>query len=161
MNLELVKHIANKMINKHSNKNWSFKFDNAKRRAGLCSYRTKTISLSKEFALRNDRPIVLDTILHEIAHANIGSGNGHNKKWKAEYARLQEQENLPINPRRCYDSQKVNMPKGKFKLTCTKCHGSNYYLKRLHWFYTNEDGFIAGYCKCSRKQKTIIIEELH
>ena len=50
---------------------YSFKFDNAKRRFGQCSYTDKRISLSKPLASNNLDNFfqINDTILHEIAHA--------------------------------------------------------------------------------------------
>ena len=50
---------------------YRFKFDNAKRRFGQCSYTDKRISLSKPLASNNLDNFfqINDTILHEIAHA--------------------------------------------------------------------------------------------
>ena len=50
---------------------YRFKFDNAKRRFGQCSYTNKRISLSKPLSSNNLDNFfqINDTILHEIAHA--------------------------------------------------------------------------------------------
>jgi predicted SprT family Zn-dependent metalloprotease len=42
------------------------------------------IELSKHYVLRNPEHEVLDTILHEIAHALVGPGHGHDEVWKAK-----------------------------------------------------------------------------
>ena len=54
---------------------------------GTCSYNKKEIRLSKWYVELNDIESVVDTILHEIAHAlsyiRYGSkGIGHGKLWK-------------------------------------------------------------------------------
>ena len=61
---------------------WSFKFDSSKRRFGVCKYRTRTISMSKVLCKMNDEPAVKDTILHEIAHALVGTGHHHDSSWR-------------------------------------------------------------------------------
>lgn len=66
-------------------KGWTFKLDNAKRRFGCCKYNKKQITLSKFLLphVANDSDII-DTILHEIAHALVGSRHGHDHVWKAK-----------------------------------------------------------------------------
>lgn len=63
---------------------WRFQFDNAKKRCGMCSYRKKTIQLSRFFVRLNDEATVRNTILHEIAHALTGPGHGHDWTWKRQ-----------------------------------------------------------------------------
>jgi hypothetical protein len=62
---------------------WSFKWDNAKRRAGLCNYRDKTISISSYHAQVHTIDETLQVVLHEIAHALCGKEAGHTKVWLA------------------------------------------------------------------------------
>jgi len=105
---------------------YKFKFDNAKRRFGLCSYRDKEISLSKplcEYNLNNFYQIN-DTILHEIAHAlsykiHGRKGDGHCKRW------VHVAKSIGCNGKRCYDSSKVNKIENKYSLICDTC-GVNY-----------------------------------
>lgn len=54
---------------------------------GLCDYSRKTISLNRVFVNTCDYKSVVDTLKHEIAHAIVGRGNGHNARWK-HYARM-------------------------------------------------------------------------
>jgi RimJ/RimL family protein N-acetyltransferase len=63
---------------------WSFKWDNAKRRAGLCNYRDKTISISTYHAQVHTIDETLQVVLHEIAHALCGKEAGHSKVWLAK-----------------------------------------------------------------------------
>ncbi|MEN9730935.1 MAG: hypothetical protein RL488_245 [Actinomycetota bacterium] len=62
---------------------WGFKWDNAKRRAGLCNYRDKTISISTYHAEVHSIDETMQVVLHEIAHALCGKDAGHGKKWLA------------------------------------------------------------------------------
>ena len=105
---------------------YTFKFDNAKRRFGLCSYRRKEISLSKplcEYNLDNFFQIN-DTMLHEIAHAlsykiHGDRGSGHCKRW------VHVAKSIGCNGIRCYDSSQVNNIEHKYSLICDTC-GGNY-----------------------------------
>jgi hypothetical protein len=65
-------------------KRWQFSWDYSKRRMGVCWYNKRVISLSAPLTLKRDEAAVVDTILHEIAHALVGKRNGHNKIWKAK-----------------------------------------------------------------------------
>jgi predicted SprT family Zn-dependent metalloprotease len=67
---------------------WSFGFDNAKTRAGLCNFTTKHISVSKYLAARYEDDEIHQVLLHEVAHAVAGSRAGHGPRWKATAAEL-------------------------------------------------------------------------
>ena len=67
----------------HLDASWSFRFDNAKRRAGLCDYTAKTISVSRYLAERYEDDEIHQVLLHEVAHALAGSRAGHGPKWKS------------------------------------------------------------------------------
>ena len=62
---------------------WSFGFDYAKRRFGLCNYTEKKISLSKYLVLHHSDDEIKQVLLHEIAHAMSGKRAGHSKRWLA------------------------------------------------------------------------------
>ena len=61
---------------------WKFGFDLAQVRGGVCKHRKKEISLSVSYCCAASREDVLDTVLHEIAHALAGFKVGHGPKWK-------------------------------------------------------------------------------
>lgn len=67
---------------------WSFGFDNAKTRAGLCNYTNKHISVSRYLAGRYEDDEIHQVLLHEVAHAIAGSRAGHGPKWKSVAADL-------------------------------------------------------------------------
>lgn len=60
---------------------WGFGFDNAKRRAGLCSYTERRITISKYLVSIHSIDESRQVMLHEIAHALSGKAAGHGKKW--------------------------------------------------------------------------------
>lgn len=107
--------LARTLMNQHGLGHWAFGYDRAKRRAGCCKHRIQTITLSIHYVIRNDDDEIKDTILHEIAHALAGPGAGHGHKWKAICRQI------GAKPVRCYDSNRVNMPKGRYKATCGGC----------------------------------------
>ncbi len=61
---------------------WTFGFDHAKRRAGLCNYTDRRITVSRHLAARFDDDEIHQILLHEVAHAMAGSTAGHGAKWK-------------------------------------------------------------------------------
>ena len=80
--LHRVRVWADGLITAHLDPSWSFAFDNAKRRAGLCDYTRKRISVSRYLAARHDDDDNHQTLLHEVAHALAGPGAGHGPQWK-------------------------------------------------------------------------------
>ena len=62
---------------------WSFGFDNAKTRAGLCSFDRHRITVSRYLAGRYEDDEIHQILLHEIAHALAGPRVGHGPRWRA------------------------------------------------------------------------------
>ena len=65
-------------------KGWTVNFDEGYRILGHCCYHVKAITLSQLHVEQNNRENVLNTILHEIAHALVGPGHGHDMVWQAK-----------------------------------------------------------------------------
>jgi len=80
--LQRVRTWADALIALHLDASWSFGFDNAKRRAGLCDYTSKRISVSRYLSARYDDDTNHQTLLHEVAHAMAGPSAGHGARWK-------------------------------------------------------------------------------
>ncbi len=78
-----VRRWAEALIALHLDASWTFAFDNAKRRAGLCDYSRSRISVSRYLAARYDDETNHQTLLHEVAHALAGAEAGHGPRWKA------------------------------------------------------------------------------
>lgn len=73
---------AQAQIAMHLDESWTFDFDHAKRRAGLCDYRRKRITVSRYLAARFDDDEVHQTLLHEVAHAIAGHAAAHGPEWR-------------------------------------------------------------------------------
>lgn len=80
--LNRVRVWAQALIAMHLDESWSFDFDHAKRRAGLCDYRRKRITVSRYLAARFDDDEIHQTLLHEVAHAMAGHTAAHGPEWK-------------------------------------------------------------------------------
>jgi len=119
MELNKAKELANKLIEKHGLTNqhysWRFEFDNARRRFGRCNYRSHVISLSKHLVQLNNEDEVKNTILHEIAHALVGRGHGHDSVWKRKALEI------GCDGNRCYNIKDVKQPKAKYEAVCNGC----------------------------------------
>jgi predicted SprT family Zn-dependent metalloprotease len=62
---------------------WQFGFDSAKRRAGLCNYTDKRITISRYLVDIHTVDETMQVVLHEVAHAMSGKQAGHSKVWLA------------------------------------------------------------------------------
>lgn len=115
--MELLKaeKLAKDLMKKYDLLSWGFEFDNAKRRFGRCSHRSKVISLSRNLVSINDESRVKDTILHEIAHALVGCNHGHDSVWKRKALEI------GCSANRCYTSDNTVIPKSKYFQLCTTC----------------------------------------
>ena len=114
--------LAQKLMKEHKLDEWKLKFDSRKRRMGACRHSSKEIILSLPYVELNDENIVRDTILHEIAHAIAGYGEGHNIIWKRIAS------HIGAKPERCSSSAKS--PEGKWVLICNKCEQKTYRYRR-------------------------------
>ena len=81
--LQRVRTWAHALIDLHLDPSWSFAFDNAKTRAGLCNYTNQRISVSRHLAARFGDDEIHQVLLHEVAHAIAGTRAGHGPRWKA------------------------------------------------------------------------------
>lgn len=61
---------------------WAFGFDRAKRRAGLCNYTDRRITVSRYLAAKFEDDEIHQILLHEVAHAMAGAEAGHGREWK-------------------------------------------------------------------------------
>lgn len=62
---------------------WSFDFDRAVRRAGLCNFTKRRITVSRHLAARYEDDEIYQVLLHEVAHALAGPNAGHGPRWKS------------------------------------------------------------------------------
>jgi RimJ/RimL family protein N-acetyltransferase/predicted SprT family Zn-dependent metalloprotease len=79
--LQFIEAMCLREMGKWLSADWSFTFDSGKRRAGICYYNEKRISLSKHLVLLHDFDQAQQVLWHEIAHALSGKEAGHGKDW--------------------------------------------------------------------------------
>lgn len=92
---------------------WSFKLNSSKRCLGICRERERRIELSAAYVIGNSEDHVRDTLLHEIAHALVGVGHGHDRVWKEMCIKL------GCTPKAC-DASAV-LPEGAWQARCPSC----------------------------------------
>lgn len=121
MDTNAAERLARQLIAQHLTPSWSFRWDNAQRRFGVCRFLSSTggqIGLSRPLVGLNDEPKVRNTILHEIAHAKAGPRHGHDSVWRHEAILL------GIAPERCY-GEDVDRPQLRYVGTCPSGHVSS------------------------------------
>ena len=111
MELNVVRMLADKLLDEHGliEKGWRFSFDRAKRRAGSCKFSKKEITIAKAYAEQQERMEIKNTILHEIAHALVGSQHGHSQTWR------KKAKEIGCDASRCHH---IVFSKPKYVLTC-------------------------------------------
>jgi len=102
---------------------WRVVFDNAVRRAGMCNYTRRVVSLSRHMVRMNGWDEVGKTVRHEIAHALTGPGHHHDRLWR-QYA---QQVGAPV--RATYPLGSKAMPDGRWQATCG-CAGKVHHRHR-------------------------------
>src|SRR4051794_29693942 len=107
-----VQVLAQKLLAAHGLHRWSFAFNRRKAAMGMCYYHRRTIELSSHFVERNSDAEILDTLLHEIAHALVGPGHGHDAVWKSKCVAI------GARPARCGHAA---MPEGRWQAQCGAC----------------------------------------
>ena len=105
------------LIERHS-LDYELVFDNAKKRAGMCNYNRKQISISRNLLKLNDINAFNETVLHEIAHAIVGPEHGHNEYWR------QTAISIGCSGSRTH-SMKLSEP--KYWMGCISCNTSKSY----------------------------------
>lgn len=114
MDPDAARRLALDLMLRHGLSGWRFRFDRARRRLGCCHYGERAISLSRPLVLLNPEPVVVDTVLHEIAHA-LTPGAGHGPAWRARAVEL------GARPRACAVVGEVALPPAPYALVCDAC----------------------------------------
>ena len=126
MTIPEIKKLALELMIEHglTQKGWTLRFDNSKRRAGLCceSWKGNYISLSRVVMPLKTDESVKDTILHEIAHALVGCKHGHNSVW------VRKAKEIGCKGERCYKEsafveggKEAILSQAKYHMTCQNC----------------------------------------
>jgi predicted SprT family Zn-dependent metalloprotease len=129
MTLFEAKELALRLMISHKLTDWRFEFNNRKGAFGVCSYSKKTIYLSRITTPQMTDKAVINTILHEIAHALVGAGHGYNYVWRRKAIEI------GCDGSRCNHYEEVNI-RYKYIAVCPCCGkeiGANRKPKRSHW----------------------------
>lgn len=120
--LDDVRRAAAPLMEKHL-PGWSFGFDKATSRAGVCRFGPRSISLSAAFVLSKRVPDseILNTILHEIAHGLAGPHVHHGPAWKKIAM------DLGCTGDRCHS---FSFTTARYKLSCP-CGKVDMYVSKL------------------------------
>ena len=118
MELTAATKMIHELMDKHGmyTKGWTFDWDTAKVRFGQCTFWTRRIQMSKALTLANNETEVRDTILHEIAHALVGPGQGHGRLWKLQA------HAIGARPEACYSSKNTKHADSPYTFECMDCH---------------------------------------
>lgn len=120
-----IQSYAEKLLAIHGLTNWKVEFDNAYRRAGVCSYGTRTISFSRRILRAVPLDESLDTVRHEVAHAIVGLGAGHGPVWKKKCVELGGK------PNRCLDVSQLDRTKVGYRYEGACPANHKYYAARM------------------------------
>lgn len=104
--------LAASLLEKHGLTDWHFNWDNARTRGGQCSHTYRRITMSRHLVPMWTDEQVYDTIIHEIAHALVGPGQGHGRVWAAKM------RELGAKPSRCHTNETVP---GRYVAICDSC----------------------------------------
>lgn len=77
------------------------------------------IKLHKEYTLNGSRESVMETLLHEIAHAIVGPNHGHDTVWQAVARKVGcKQLHRCGSAEESAELKRINRPRAKFSVTC-------------------------------------------
>ena len=128
MNLFEAKKLTLDLMSNHNLTHWKFKWHNRKTTFGICYYTRETIGLSQILIPKMSVEEVTNTILHEIAHALVGVGYGHNYVWQRKAIEIGCDGNRTADYGIVVESKYVATCKG-----CGKKIGAHRKPKRKHW----------------------------
>lgn len=87
---ELIEILANYHIEKYGLKGWKFKISRRMTKTlGTCCWGTKTIQLSASHIAQDSLSCILDTLVHELAHACVDENvEAHGREWQDAYEQI-------------------------------------------------------------------------
>lgn len=142
MDVGQLEDAAKRLMAEHGLVGWSFGLSGSKRRLGVCKYRQKRIEIGEYYARHNPDAAVLDTLLHEIAHALAGPEAGHGPAWKGVAARI------GATPQACDDSPDTVVQPGDWQTMCPACGKTHHRYKRPKT--------LTGYrCRCAARSPMV------
>lgn len=123
MDLDTADIMARELLSIHLPE-WDFGWNNRKRSLGVCKHSSSVIELSRTATSVNEEHVVKNTILHEIAHALVGIGHGHDSVWQAMA------KSIGCDGKRCGIIDKTNLGELGVKWVMVDPNG----VVCKHWF---------------------------
>lgn len=117
---------------------WTVKLNSKRTSLAETFHSEKTIYFSKPFIMVADKSQVVGVTLHEVAHALVGAGHGHDKVFREKC--------VEISPNSDYAEHATSIQLKKYILTCPKCGQSGSNNK-------NEDRYCG---KCFTKDESMV-----
>lgn len=117
--------LAMKLIKRHGLIFWNLQFDNAKRRLGYCNLSSQTLSFSRIAIVSCTKDLAEKVILHEIAHALVGKGHGHDAVWRRKCIEIGG------DGKRLADSNEIDKSNMNYTYKGTCPNGHEHFKSRL------------------------------
>lgn len=114
--LGAAQRMARTAMDEHGLADWGFGFDRARVRAGACHFTDRRITLSPWLTAAHPPEQVRETVLHEVAHALVGPGHGHDEVWRARAVAI------GASGERCYDGGAEPVVPGRWQGRCAAGH---------------------------------------
>jgi len=111
--------VIEQLLAKNNLGDWGIKINNNRVVLATTRYNKKTIFYSKHFLMIANYQQIESVTLHEVAHALLGPGEGHNSKFIKMCAK--------ISSNALYACPAVNIPIGRYIVTCPECGYNGYY----------------------------------
>ena len=116
MNLYEAKNLTESAMRAYGLGHWSFEWLRSNATFGRCYHGRQVIALSRPLVELNNETKVGLVIIHEIAHALVGAGHGHDAVWRRQCL------SMGGDGRRCHDEVTATArPPHKWIGTCPQC----------------------------------------
>jgi predicted SprT family Zn-dependent metalloprotease len=117
MHLRLAKSLAVSLMRRHRLKGWKFQYSTTRSEVGATCHSNKTIYMSAPLVESNDLDLLLQGMLHEIAHALLPPDAKHGPRWKQKAREIGFTGSIALD-----DSHLKRIPRNyKVVLMCPKC----------------------------------------
>jgi predicted SprT family Zn-dependent metalloprotease len=124
MHLSEFRKITRAKLDAYRLTDWVFEYNNNKRRLGVCKFRHKRIEMQAYYVLHNSDSEIMDTLMHEIAHALVGPGYNHGPVWQAKAIEV------GAIPTACNDNPDLELQEGNWITVCPNCKKEHHKHRR-------------------------------